>query len=66
MPTDAATLPMFCPVCHGAVTLQFLGRWLDENLSQTWDCPYCCQTNEDGFPYRLAWVTKGHESAAKV
>ena len=66
MPTDPATVPMFCPACHGAVTLQFTGWWLEENLSQTWACPYCGETNEDGFPYRLAWVTKGHESAPKV
>jgi len=61
MPPGASTLPMFCATCHGAITLQFIGEWLEENLDQTWACPHCRQMNRDGFPYRLAWVTRDHE-----
>ena len=60
MLTGGSTLPMFCPMCHGAVKLQFIGGWLEENLSQKWACPYCRETNMDGFPYRLAWVAKDY------
>ena len=38
--------------------LQFIGEWLEENLRQAWACPHCYQTNADGFPRQLAWVTK--------
>jgi hypothetical protein len=60
LPSGGSTLPMFCPMCHGAVTLQFIGKWLEENLIQQWACPHCRQMNKDGFPYRVAWVTRDH------
>ena len=58
MSPAASTLPLFCAICHGAMTLQFSGEWLEENLRQMWACPHCYQTNVDGFPHQLAWVTK--------
>jgi len=66
MPAGGSTLPMFCPMCHGAVTLQFVSGWLEENLNQSWACPYCRETNVDGFPYRLAWVAKDYEFHANA
>jgi hypothetical protein len=65
-PTGGSMLPMFCPMCHDAVMLQFVSGWLEENLKQAWACPYCCATNVDGFPYRLAWVAKDYGFQAKT
>ncbi len=66
MPAGGSTLPMFCPMCHGAVMLQFVSGWLEENLKQAWACPYCCETNVDGFPHRLAWVAKDYGFHARA
>lgn len=30
-------------------------------LNQRWECPYCRKGNVGEFPWRLAWVRKGHK-----
>jgi hypothetical protein len=60
---SVVTLPLFCPHCGGAITLQF-GDWQGEDeplISQLWSCPYCSKENVGEFPGRLAWVAEGHE-----
>lgn len=68
-------LPVSCVHCGGAATLQRSGFPLvmshdgtpvppDHPLLQkaSWQCPHCGRENEGGFPGRMAWVTKGHET----
>jgi len=70
------TLPAHCGHCGKQVTLQ-MSSWpvamIHDTLTptdppsdhlQTWACPWCHWENAGGFPDRLAWARKGHQSSA--
>jgi hypothetical protein len=62
MPSDPTTLPLHCPHCGGAVTVQY-SDYPDDGptLPTAYKCPWCGKLHMFTSPGKFLWVTKGHE-----